>query len=132
MTGAEFSKPMIALASAFKGKFALNLNDSETVKDTVMDNWYEFFKDYRAEAFEEVCQRWIEKEDKAPLIKDLKARIEIVDERIKKEEEKNEPKEISLPTEWDFRQSSDSKIMTYAEWIYKYFGVRIEDEVHTV
>lgn len=132
MTGAEFSKPMIALASAFKGKFALNLNDSETVKDTVMDNWYEFFKDYRAKAFEEVCQRWIEKEDKAPLIKDLKARIEIVDERIKKEEEKNEPKEISLPTEWDFRQSSDSKIMTYAEWIYKYFGVRIEDEVHTV
>ena len=95
MTGAEFSKPMIALASAFKGKFALNLNDSETVKDTVMDNWYEFFKDYRPEAFSQIVREWIEKEDKAPLIKDLRTKTRLLSERMdKKEQEEREHEEF--------------------------------------
>lgn len=132
MTKSEFANVMQDLSNAYRGKFVIKPDDSDEVKDEILTTWYKFFKDYRPEAFEEVARGWIEKEDKAPLIKDLKARIEIVDERIKKEEKKNEPEEISLPTEWDFRQSSDSKIMTYAEWIYKYFGVRIEDEIHTV
>ena len=56
---------------------------------------------------------------------------------IRKTEKQEQPKreqlkEISIPTEFDYKQTSESKIMSYAEWVYKYYGVKLTDEVHTV
>ena len=57
--------------------------------------------------------------------------------KLNKTEKQEQPKreqlkEISIPTEFDYRQTSESKIMSYAEWVYKYYGVELTDEVHTV
>lgn len=98
MTKEEFAKPMMALACAFKRSFALSLNDTDEVKDTVMDNWYEFFKDYKIEAFEEISRTWIEKEDKAPLIKDLKTKTRLLDERMRKAEKEKADHEEFIRT----------------------------------
>lgn len=132
MTKKEFAKTMISLACAYKRSFALNLSDNEEVKDTVMDNWYEFFKDYRTDAFEQIAREWIEDEDKAPLIKDLKHKTRQLSNRLDKEDKEGKKENtFSLPTEFDFRQTADSKRMTYAEWIKENFGVSV-DEIQTV
>ena len=84
MTKEEFAKPMMALACAFKRSFALSLNDTDEVKDTVMDNWYEFFKEYHVEAFEQIANEWIIKESKPPMISDIQAKTRLLSERMQK------------------------------------------------
>ena len=52
--------------------------------------------------------------------------------RQRRTEKDDKSENISIPTEFDYRQTSESKIMSYAEWVYKYYGVELTDEVHTV
>lgn len=132
MTEIEFADVMQKLSCAYRGKFAIKPDDSEKVKDEVLESWYEFFKDYRADAFEQIAREWIEDEDKAPLIKDLKHKTRQLSNRLDKEDkEGKKEKTFSHPTEFDFRQTADSKRMTYAEWIKENFGVLV-DEIQAV
>lgn len=122
MNKSGFTEVMNELALAYNGKFALNPIQDADIKGAVMRTWYRFFSKFEEEAFSRVVENWIKKEPKAPAISDLYQRTKDLSERMAKEKEPT--KEKPIPTEWDFKQSADSKIMTYEEWVNKYFGDR--------
>jgi hypothetical protein len=98
MTENEFASVMQDISNAFRGKFAVKPDDSEEIKNDILTTWYKFFKDYKIEAFEEISRTWIEKEDKAPLIKDLKTKTRLLDERMRKAEKEKADHEEFIRT----------------------------------
>lgn len=86
MTKIEFSQVMKDLANVYRGKFAIKPDDTDEIKTEIAESWYQYFKDYRIEALQEIVDSWITGESKAPMISDIVTKTRLKSERIDKAE----------------------------------------------
>lgn len=68
----DFGRPMFDLGNAYRGRFAVRPDDSDAVKDSVLETWFKYFDGFKLEDFEDAVDRWIREEDTPPTIKTLR------------------------------------------------------------
>ena len=71
VTKKEFAIPMMDLANAYRKRFVLDVTDNETVKSSVLETWYSYFRDFDADILEMVVYEWIKRQKNPPAISDL-------------------------------------------------------------
>ena len=67
----DFGKPMMDLGNAYRGRFAVRPDDSDSVIASVFGTWFKYLGEYEFEDFSEAVDEWIRQEDKPPTIKEL-------------------------------------------------------------
>jgi len=71
MTQKEFGTEFMRLATAYRGRFVLNISDSAEIKSEIMADWYRYFKDFSVDVFASAVSFHIEKENIPPTLSAL-------------------------------------------------------------